>query len=121
MYFKCLQQIEVPDLLHMFAPWWPGIIVYGQKSIKILYGKIIKADGAQISTWPKDSSKKTKTFIQSQTLRTQTVCIFTMLYILKLENPNGLHWKCDDVVRLQHGPIICGLQVVAGFLLDEYL
>ena len=32
-----------------------------------------------------------------------------------------VYWNCDDVVRLQHEPIICGWQVVAGFLLDEYL
>ena len=27
---------------------------------------------------------------------------------------------CDDVVRLEIEPIICGLQVVAGFILDEF-
>jgi len=33
----------------------------------------------------------------------------------------GLHGICDDVVHLQHEPIIYGLQAVAGFLLDKSL
>ena len=31
----------------------------------------------------------------------------------------SIHWNVDGVVRLQHEPNICGLQVV-GFLLDKY-